>query len=740
MTFETTLAEEIWDKKYKFKSDSATDGSLEKTFDRVATAIAKAETPSLRKVWVKKFKSALTGFQFIPAGRILAGAGTARKVTLFNCFVMGTVPDDLPGIFEHLREAAITMQQGGGVGMDFSTIRPNGAAVLGVGANASGPLSFMDTWDAMCRTIMSAGQRRGAMMGCLRIDHPNIESFIEAKRDGARFRNFNLSVLVPDAFMAALKTNSDWDLVHNDTVYKTVSAQSLWDKLMQATYDAAEPGVIFVDRVNALNNLAYCETISASNPCGEQMLPPYGACLLGSLNLATLVKTPFEKTACLDEDKLEDLTATAVRFLDNVIDVSRFPLEAQEKEAKSKRRIGLGVTGLADALIFCGIAYGSDEAVKTTEQWMGAIKRAAYRASAGLAKEKGRFSLFETEILERHNLLSLDEETRSLITSHGLRNGCLTSIAPTGTTSLFANNVSSGVEPVFAFSYNRKIKQADGSFHTEAVEDYALSLWKRLKGDAVMPEDVFVSAQTLTPEHHLKMQAAAQRFIDSSISKTVNCPEDISFEDFQGIYSRGFDMGCKGLTTYRPNSITGSILSTTDESTKDKDLKKLTPYLPPRAEKLTGSTYKLKWPPSEHAVYVTINDTEEVDGMRPFEIFVNSKNMEHYPWTLALTRMISAVFRRGGDVSFVAEELKAVFDPQGGAFLDGKYVPSLPAAIGGIVFKHLGLDVDITADPVITEAVNTAKKVGLCPKCSQYALLRKEGCDTCLECGHSKCG
>jgi len=740
MTFETTLAEEIWDKKYRFKSKKSADDSLEKTFDRVAAAIAKAENPGLRKVWSEKFKSALTGFQFIPAGRILAGAGTARKVTLFNCFVMGTVPDDLPGIFEHLREAAMTMQQGGGVGMDFSTIRPNGAAVLGVGANASGPLSFMDTWDAMCRTIMSAGQRRGAMMGCLRIDHPDIESFIEAKRDGARFRNFNLSVLVPDAFMTALKANADWNLVHNGTVYESVSAKSLWDKLMQATYDAAEPGVIFVDRVNAQNNLAYCETISASNPCGEQMLPPYGACLLGSINLATLVKTPFEKTACLDEDKLEDLTATAVRFLDNVIDVSRFPLDAQEKEAKSKRRIGLGVTGLADALIFCGIAYGSDEAVKTTVTWMGAIKRAAYRASAELAKEKGKFELFETEILERPNLASLDQATRNLIAAHGLRNGCLTSIAPTGTTSLFANNVSSGVEPVFAFSYNRKIKQVDGSFQTEAVEDYALSLWKKLKGEAIMPDDVFVSAQTLTPEHHLKMQAAAQRFIDSSISKTVNCPEDISFEDFQDIYSRGYDMGCKGLTTYRPNSITGSILSTTDESTKETELKKLTPDLPVRGEKLTGSTYKLKWPPSEHAVYVTINDTEEVDGMRPFEIFVNSKNMEHYPWTLALTRMISAVFRRGGDVSFVAKELKAVFDPQGGAFVDGKYVPSLPAAIGGIVFRHLGLDVDITADPRINDVVHTAKKGGLCPKCSQYALLKKEGCDTCLECGHSKCG
>lgn len=731
MPFDTPLAAEIWEKKYRFRSDEGEDVDLAATLSRVANAVAKAENPANRKVWRARFRDALTDFRFIPAGRILAGAGTARNVTLFNCFVMGTLPDNLPGIFEHLREAAVTLQQGGGVGMDFSTIRPSGAPVMGVGAQASGPLSFMDTWDAMCRTIMSAGQRRGAMMGCLRIDHPDIEAFIDAKRDGARFRNFNLSVLVTDEFMAALEAGRDWTLSFNGQPYRSLPASGLWDRLMQATYDAAEPGVIFVDRVNALNNLADIETISASNPCGEQMLPPFGACLLGSINLARLVSSPFEADAKIELTELETLTETAIRFLDNVIDISRYPLEQQGEEARAKRRIGLGVTGLADALIFCGAAYGSDKAVALSERWMGAIKRAAYRASAHLAAEKGPYPLFDKAILDRPNLLGLDPDTRALISEHGLRNGCLTSIAPTGTTSLLADNVSSGVEPVFAFSYSRKVRQADGTSVEEPVTDYALRVWHRLHGDAAPPADVFVSAQTLTPQDHLRMQASAQRFVDSSISKTVNCPADISFDAFKDVYREGYRLGCKGLTTYRPNAITGSVLSVA-ETPVQADLPE-TP-LAPRARKLEGATYKLKWPQSAHAVYVTINDADSGHGPRPFEIFVNSKNMDHYAWTLALTRMISAVFRRGGDVSFVADELQAVFDPQGGAFMDGRYVPSLPAAIGRVVAEHLGMTGAGSAE------TGNRKDAACCPKCGQKALIRKEGCDTCLECGHSKCG
>jgi len=746
MAFDNPLAAEIWSSKYRFKpADRPGDLSMEETWARVAAAVAEAEKPRQRAYWRERYLEALRDFRFLPAGRILAGAGTGRSVTLFNCFVMGAVPDDLGGIFAHVREAALTMQQGGGVGMDFSTIRPSGAAVLGVGADASGPLSFMDVWDAMCRTIMSAGQRRGAMMGCLRIDHPDIEAFIDAKRDPARLRNFNVSVLVTDAFMQALEADSDWPLVFGGVTYRTVRAADLWKRLMQATYDAAEPGVIFIDRVNAANNLAWCETISASNPCGEQMLPPYGACLLGSINLARLIDAPFEEGAALDEAKLGELTRTAVRFLDAVIDVSRYPLEAQEAEAKAKRRIGLGVTGLADALVFCGVRYGTEAAADLTRRWLGVIKREAYRASAELAGEKGAFPLYDPRILEAPNLRSLDPETRAMVASHGLRNGCLTSIAPTGTTSLLAGNVSSGIEPVFAYAYTRKVLQPDGSKREEAVEDYALSVWKRLKGDAPPPGDAFVTAQTLTPAEHLRMQAAAQEMVDSSISKTVNCPEDIAFDAFADVYVEGWRMGCKGLTTYRPNAITGSVLSVEPPQAEKAPEQNPEPALSLRPETLSGATYKIKWPDSPHAVYVTINDLEQSDERRPFEIFVNSKNMEHYAWTLGLTRMISAVFRRGGDVSFVAEELKAVFDPRGGGWLNGRYVPSLLAAIGGVIERHLARDAALTvprpgdeALPDVPEAA--APRAGpCCPRCGTPGMARKEGCDTCFECGYSKC-
>jgi ribonucleoside-diphosphate reductase alpha chain len=423
-------------------------------------------------------------------------------------------------------------------------------------------------------------------------------------------------------------------------------------------------------------------------------------------------------------------------MLDNVIDVSRYPLQPQEVEAKAKRRIGLGVTGLADALVFCGAPYGGERAVGLTEQWLGLIKREAYRASAELAAEKGPFPLYDPQILARPNLLSLDPETRALIADHGLRNGCLTSIAPTGTTSLLAGNVSSGVEPVFAYAYVRKVRQPDGSHREEPVEDYALAVWKRLHGDAPPPQDVFVSAQTLVPADHIRMQAAAQRHVDSSISKTVNCPEEIAFDAFADIYLQGWESGCKGMTTYRPNAVTGSILSVPQTPSAPAE-----PRLTARPEALEGATYKLAWPESAHAVYVTINDVEEAGVRRPFEIFINSKNMEHYAWTVGLTRMISAVFRRGGDVSFVSEELKAVFDPRGGAWLGGRYVPSLLAAIGGVIEGHQGLG-RAPMPEVAVDAPLSARPHGggCCPRCGALDLVRKEGCDTCFSCGYSKCG
>jgi len=751
--FAAPIARQIWDMKYRFKEQDGTpiDGTVEDSWRRIARALAVVEKDPAE--WEEKFYNALEDFKYLPAGRITAGAGTGRSVTLFNCFVMGTIPDHMGGIFDMLKEAALTMQQGGGIGYDFSTIRPKGAEVKGVAADASGPLSFMDVWDAMCRTIMSAGSRRGAMMATMRCDHPDIEQFIAAKQDSARLRMFNLSVLITDAFMEAVKADGPWELTFNDRVYHTLNARDLWNKIMRATYDFAEPGVIFIDRINTMNNLNYCEQIAATNPCGEQPLPPYGACLLGSVNLARLVSDPFEPAAKLDPAKLDEIVRLAIRMMDNVVDASRFPLPQQEEEARNKRRIGLGVTGLADALLMLGLRYGSPEAAAQTEAWMKQIARASYLASVDLAKEKGAFPLFDAKkYLASGNMMQMDEDVRAAIAKHGIRNALLTSIAPTGTISLYAGNVSSGIEPVFAYAYTRKVLQPDGSRTEEEVVDYAVQMWRDLKGDAPLP-DYFVNAQTLAPLDHVRMQAAAQKWIDSSISKTINCPEDIAFEDFKSVYMEAWDSGCKGCTTYRPNDVTGSVLSVSEASEKTPetdqgaDVVYLTEPLD-RPSELEGATYKIKWPGSEHAIYITINDIVQGGHRRPFEVFINSKNMEHFAWTVALTRMISAVFRRGGDVSFVVEELKAVFDPRGGAWMSGKYVPSILAAIGGVIERHLiatgfiagegmGLKTDPEAEKMI---VGEAPRGKACPSCGSYAMRMVEGCMTCADCGHSKCG
>ncbi|PHP28644.1 adenosylcobalamin-dependent ribonucleoside-diphosphate reductase [Limimaricola cinnabarinus] len=755
--FSAPIAEQIWDMKYRFKESDGTpiDGSVEDSWRRIARALAAPEKDPAH--WEEKFYGALEDFRYLPAGRITAGAGTARAVTLFNCFVMGTVPDSMSGIFDMLKEAALTMQQGGGIGYDFSTIRPRGAEVKGVAADASGPLSFMDVWDAMCRTIMSAGSRRGAMMATMRCDHPDVEAFITAKSDPARLRMFNMSVLVTDPFMEAVKADGSWDLVFKDKVYKTVQARDLWNAIMKSTYEQAEPGVIFIDRINQMNNLGYCESISATNPCGEQPLPPYGACLLGSINLAKLVKNEFEAGAKLDEAELDDLVAMAVRMMDNVVDASNFPLEAQAEEARNKRRIGLGVTGLADALLMVGLRYGSDEAAAQTEAWMKRIARASYLASVELAKEKGAFPLFDAKkYLATGNMMQMDKDVRDAIAKHGIRNALLTSIAPTGTISLYAGNVSSGIEPVFAYAYTRKVLQKDGSRTEEEVVDYAVQAWREKFGDKELP-DYFVNAQTLAPMDHVKMQAAAQKWIDSSISKTINCPEDISFEAFKDVYMEAYETGCKGCTTYRPNDITGSVLSVSEPAKAPEA--KSAPAEPTGGEviymsepldrpaELEGATYKLKWPDSEHAIYITVNDLVVGGHRRPFEVFINSKNMEHFAWTVALTRMVSAVFRRGGDVSFVVEELKAVFDPRGGAWMQGKYVPSILAAIGGVIEKHMistgflaGEGQGLKEDPQ-QQVVNLDTPRGKsCPSCGSFELRMVEGCMTCGSCGHSKCG
>ena len=532
------------------------------TWDRVATALAAPERMEDRADIAQMFYAAMEGFKLLPAGRILSGAGTRRDVTLANTFVMKTIPDSVEGIMDVIKEAALTMKMGGGLGFDFSTLRPRGATVRGLDCPAAGPLAAMDICDAVCRMLVT-GMGRGAMMATMRVDHPDIEDFIRAKSDPTRMRNFNLSVLISDAFMQAVDQDKAWDLVWQGDVVRTVSARGLWSMIMQQNHAAAEPGVLFIDRINDANPLRYLEQITATNSCAEQPLPPNGTCPLTSINLARLVIDPFTPLARLDFAELRRLTGVAVHLLDNALDVSAYAVADQRVEAQSKRRIGIGVTGVADAFIMLGVTYGSAESMKMIDAWMKTLSNAAYLASANLARSRGAFAAYDSaEHLRLPCIQRLDETVQRAIATYGLRNATLTTIAPTGTTSMFGGNVSSGIEPIFAKTYKRKITAPDGSKTEQEVKDFAVSLFHDYFGPDAPFTNAFVTVADLSPEDHLRIQATAQAWVDSGISKTVNCPQDITFDAFEDIYRTAYRSGCKGCTTYRPNAITGSILST----------------------------------------------------------------------------------------------------------------------------------------------------------------------------------
>lgn len=586
----------IWDAKYRFRDGAGRgDTDHEDTWRRVAQALASVEQTSQNE-WAQRFYGALKDFRFLPGGRIQAGAGTGHRVTLFNCFVMGVIEDSLEGIFDALKEAALTMQQGGGVGFDFSTLRPSGEPARSVGTVASGPLSFMRIWDSMCATILSTGARRGAMMATLRCDHPDIEAFVAAKHDASQLRHFNLSVLVSDAFMAAVQENQDWPLVfplgegesadggvcervwsgstelRPCRIVRHIPARALWGKIMRATYDYAEPGVIFIDRVNRLNNLWYCEHISATNPCGEVPLPSYGACDLGSINLTRFVRGgTFTPQAVLDMEGIREITAVAVRMLDNVYDLSRFPLPQQAETALRSRRLGLGITGLGDVLAMLGVRYGSEASFEIAANTMREICHSAYSTSVTLAQEKGAFPSFDAaRYLQGQFVQTLPEEIKSGIKRFGIRNSHLISIAPTGTISLLANNVSSGLEPIYEYHYVRRVRKLSGGFDEYHVDDYAYRLFRALHGEQVPLPETFVRAGEIIPEAHLRMQAALQPYVDNAISKTVNIPADLDFTDFGSLYETAFGMGLKGCTTFRPNPVTGQILLAEEAETTGK--------------------------------------------------------------------------------------------------------------------------------------------------------------------------
>jgi ribonucleoside-diphosphate reductase alpha chain len=753
----------IWREKYRHGNEATPSD----TFARVIGGVYAKDTPEAAAAAL----AALEARDWVPGGRIFAGAGTNKRVTWINCFVSPTIQDsmdteaDLPGagIMPALNVAAFTQQQGGGIGMDFGTLRPDGAVVGRTGSVSSGVIPFMAMWDGMCVTIRSSGSRRGAMMGVLPVSHPDVLAFITAKTRKDFLKNFNVSVTVSDDFMAALEAGADWDLgfhvpradgehvaVHEKDgkpwyVYRRLPAAELFDLMTRTTYEYAEPGVIFLDRVNTLNNLNYCETIAATNPCGEQPLPPNGDCDLGHVNLANMVLNPFTPQAAVDWDRLSAAVRIGVRFLDNVLDTSPFPTDEQRAEALAKRRIGLGYTGLGNLLQQMRVRYGRG-AVALVEKIGEAIAIAAYRTSVELARERGVFPAYDAEAFARAPFLKkLPADLVADIRTHGIRNGVLLTLAPTGTTSIFYGNVSSGVEPTFSWHYDRNVvieqNATEQKLESFEVQDYGWYLYSRMPGfDAAAPlPDYMITALELSVDDHIAVAAAAQAWVDAAISKTINCPADMPYEAFREVYLTAYREGMKGCTTYRPSGVRGSVLSVKAETPvaeieppamiASSDVLK-------RPQVLGGKTVKIKWPIDGENYYLTINDYVHPDGRRvPFEIFISTSSVENFETMAALTRTLSAACRRG-DATFLFEELERVHSPKGGALVrldheaKGTYAPSLIALIGRILRQH--------SEPQPTLALDeTGEK---CPSCKRHTAHMLEGCLTCYQCGYSKCG
>jgi ribonucleoside-diphosphate reductase alpha chain len=702
--------------------------TAEDVYRRVARGLAQAESAGERARREEEFFDAMVA-GFCPAGRIMSAAGTDIKATLINCFVqpvgdsIAEVRDGRVGIYTALLQAAETMRRGGGVGYDFSSIRPRGARVGGTQSRASGPISYMRVFDRSCETVESAGARRGAQMGVLRVDHPDILDFIAAKdvRAAARrlrasglsgreldeqlqaartLSNFNLSVAVTDDFMRLKAEGGEIELAHAAEpdpaehpdayrrddglwVYRRLPAQRLWDEILQMTYDTADPGVVFIDRMNAENNLSWCERLEGTNPCAEQPLPPYGCCCLGSINLARLVRDPFTEHAALDYAKLRQLVATAVRMLDNVLEVTYWPLPEQQREAMAKRRVGLGFTGLGTTLMMLRVRYGSEESVTLAAQIARELRDAAYRASVDLARERGAFPLLDREkYLATPFVQRLPDDIKADIATHGIRNSHLLSIAPTGTISLaFGRNVTGGIEPAFAWEYTRKTRDKSGAAIEYPIQDYGYRLYLSMGGDKAHLPGYFASAQTLTPSDHLRMQAAVQPFVDSSISKTINCPVDLSFDDFKRVYDLAYEWGCKGCTTYRPNDVTGAVLSVPDEAAAHPTLA-LEPLALDRRVKLdklpAPPLASLKWPGRPEFASGNPAWTYMVDagpGCRfavfvghteadrhPFEVWVNGAEQ---PRGLGATAKLLSMDMRSRDRGWLKLKLEALVRTRG---------------------------------------------------------------------------
>ncbi len=788
----------------KYLKPGETD--IEQLYQRVARALAGAEKPELQQEWEQNFLANLRAGA-IGAGRIMSAGGTDIQATLINCFVQpvgdaiqGIDDEGYPGIYEALREAAETMRRGGGVGYDFSRIRPKGAKVKGTHSIASGPCSYINVFDQSCSTVESAGARRGAQMGVLRIDHPDVLEFITAKRTPGRWNNFNVSVGVTDAFMQAAADDAEWELVHRAKpgkklldkgasqradglwVYRKMPARELWNTIMQSAYDFAEPGILFLDQINRDNNLHYCETIAATNPCGEQPLPNYGCCDLGPVILTRFVRHPFGVGGqpSFDFESFEQVVATQVRALDNVLDVTFWPLEQQRAEAQAKRRIGVGFTGLGNTLSMLCLRYDREDGREMAARIAERMRNAAYRASVELAKEKGAFPKFEAAAyLGGDSFASrLPDDIKDDIKKYGLRNSHLLSIAPTGTVSLaFADNASNGIEPAFSWSYTRKKREADGSTSEYTVEDHAYRLYHALHGttrDTPLPA-YFVSALEMTAADHVAMMQAVQPYIDTSISKTVNIPADYPYEDFKDLYHHAWRAGLKGLATYRPNNILGAVLETSAPKVESQaaaeavdPMRSVIESRPKGALNAVAEKIEYWTQDGKKRLYLIVSfmPVSAPDGRtveRAIEFFMPvGQSGESQQWITATMRSLSLA-ARGGFLDRALDDLSKVAWDRGPVRLgtyqkaDGSHVPrwhdsevaAIAYAIQNLIAERQQAAQGSLFEPEELPQAGTGRAEDLpeqvpgvvmagkkCPECGAHAMIRKDGCDYCTQCGH----
>ncbi|WP_332813948.1 adenosylcobalamin-dependent ribonucleoside-diphosphate reductase [Ramlibacter sp.] len=783
------ISEDVLAEKYLKDGERSVDD----LYRRVARALASVEAEPLRAEWEAKFLANLQAGA-IGAGRIMSAAGTGLEATLINCFVQpvgdciqGSDANGLPGIYEALREAAETMRRGGGVGYDFSAIRPRGAEVKATASLASGPCSYMDVFDHSCATVESAGARRGAQMGVLRIDHPDVLEFITAKRTPGRWSNFNVSVGVSDAFMQTLRAGGTWELVHRAKpgaalieagarqredglwVYRSIAAAQLWDTVMRSAYDFAEPGILFLDTIERENNLRWCEKITATNPCGEQPLPPYGCCDLGPIVLTRYVRQAFGYGGepAFDFEGFERAVATQVRALDNVLDLTHWPLPQQQEEARVKRRIGVGFTGLGDTLVMMQLRYDREEGRALAARIAERMRDAAYAASVDLAIEKGAFPKFEADpyLAEGTFASRLPQALKDRIRAHGLRNSHLLSIAPTGTVSLaFADNASNGIEPAFSWTYRRKKREGDGSRTEYEVEDHAYRLYGSLGGDTAQLPGYFVSALEMDAGSHLAMMAAVQPFIDTAISKTVNVAVDYPYDDFKDLYRQAWESGLKGLATYRPNTILGAVLETGPAAAAEPPAPQSDPMravigrrppgaLPAVAEKISYWTQE-----GQQTLYIVVSFLPVEGGQeRAIEFFMPvGQSGESQQWITSSMRLLSLA-ARGGFLDRALADMRKVAWDRGpvrlGTFLraDGAQVPlwhdsevaAIAYAVQNIIARRQGKAADAAAAPPLASAPAPGAVMpgAKCPECGARAMIRRDGCEYCTSCGHlGACG